>query len=65
MGIPGEFYERGLLHPHVDHDAQSPWLKTPIDAIDERGHVQVPQRPGLGDDFDWDFIRDNTVFGWA
>jgi L-alanine-DL-glutamate epimerase-like enolase superfamily enzyme len=65
MGIPGEFYERGLLHPHVDHDAQSPWLKTPIDAIDEHGFVQIPQRPGLGDDFDWDFIRDNTVSGWG
>jgi hypothetical protein len=26
MGIPGEYYERGLLHPHVDFDAESPWL---------------------------------------
>jgi L-alanine-DL-glutamate epimerase-like enolase superfamily enzyme len=65
MGIPGEYYERGLLHPHVDHAAESPWLKEPIDAIDREGCVRIPQRPGLGEDFDWDFIHDNTVSDWA
>lgn len=65
MAIPGEYYERGLLHPHVDFKAQSPWLKTPIDFIDERGVVQIPQGPGLGDDLDWDFIADNMVSDWA
>jgi L-alanine-DL-glutamate epimerase-like enolase superfamily enzyme len=65
MGIPGEYYERGLLHPHVDFEAESPWLKTPIDAIDERGVVRIPQGPGLGEDLDWEFIRENTVSGWA
>ena len=39
MGIPGEYYEKGLLHPHVDFEAESPWLKTPIDAIDERNRA--------------------------
>ena len=29
MGIPGEYYERGLLHPHVDYDAETPWLNRP------------------------------------
>jgi L-alanine-DL-glutamate epimerase-like enolase superfamily enzyme len=65
MSIPGEFYERGLLHPHVDHDAESPWLKTPIDLIDENGYVQIPQGPGLGEELDWDFIRENTVRDWS
>lgn len=65
MGIPGEYYERGLLHPHVDHEAESPWLKTPIDAIDQHGVVRIPQQPGLGEDLDWDFIGDNTVSDWA
>ncbi|MGI8642503.1 MAG: enolase C-terminal domain-like protein [Thermomicrobiales bacterium] len=65
MGIPGEYYERGLLHPHVNHEAESPWLKTPIDLIDEHGYVQIPQGPGLGEEIDWDFIRENTVSGWA
>jgi L-alanine-DL-glutamate epimerase-like enolase superfamily enzyme len=65
MGIPGEYYERGLLHPHVNHEAESPWLKTPIDLIDDKGYVQIPQGPGLGEEIDWDFIKENTVAEWA
>lgn len=64
MAIPGEYYERGLLHPHVDHDAQKPWLKTPIDSIDREGFIKIPTGPGLGEDIDWDFINDNVVKGW-
>lgn len=65
MGIPGEMYEKGLLHPHVDFEAEKPWLKTPIDLIDSDGTVAIPQGPGLGDDLDWDYIKDNTVADWA
>ncbi len=64
MAIPGEFYERGLLHPHVDFDAQKPWLKTVIDAIDHEGNVQIPTGPGLGEEIDWDFIRENVIEDW-
>ena len=64
MAIPGEFYERGLLHPHVDFDAEKPWLKTPIDSIDSEGYVTMPQGPGLGEEIDWDFIKDNIVQDW-
>jgi L-alanine-DL-glutamate epimerase-like enolase superfamily enzyme len=64
MAIPGEFYERGLLHPHVDYEARTPWLKQPIDPLDGDGMVPIPQRPGLGDQIDWDFIRDQTVTPW-
>ncbi len=64
MRIPGEFYERGLLHPHVNFDAQKPWLKTPIDAIDSNGDIAIPQGPGLGEEIDWDFIKDNLVQDW-
>ena len=65
MAIPGEYYERGLLHPHVDFDAEKPWLKSVIDPVDREGNVPIPQRPGLGDEIDWDFIRDNLVKDWA
>jgi L-alanine-DL-glutamate epimerase-like enolase superfamily enzyme len=64
MAIPGEFYERGLLHPHVDFDAEKPWLKTPIDSIDSEGYVTMPQGPGLGEEIDWDFIKDNRKEDW-
>ena len=61
MGIPGEYYERGLLHPHVDHEAVPPHLNSRIDPMDERGFVHLSQQPGIGWDFNWDYIRDNTI----
>jgi L-alanine-DL-glutamate epimerase-like enolase superfamily enzyme len=57
MGIPGEYYERGLLHPHYDYEAAQPWLASRVDAIDENGDIAMPQAPGLSWDFDWDFIN--------
>jgi L-alanine-DL-glutamate epimerase-like enolase superfamily enzyme len=64
MAIPGEFYERGLLHPHLDFDAEQPWLRAPVDGVDAAGDVWIPTGPGLGEDVDWDFIRDNVVQDW-
>jgi L-alanine-DL-glutamate epimerase-like enolase superfamily enzyme len=64
MAIPGEYYERGLLHPHLDFDAEKPWLRTAIDPIGAEGSVSVPAGPGLGEDIDWDYIRDNLVEDW-
>jgi L-alanine-DL-glutamate epimerase-like enolase superfamily enzyme len=61
MGIPGEYYERGLLHPCYDYEAAQPWLATRVDAIDAGGCVHVPQSPGLGLDLDWDYINANRV----
>ena len=64
MAIPGEFYEHGLLHPCLDYDAERPWLRKPVDAVGPDGCVRVPAGPGLGEDIDWDFVRDNTVHDW-
>lgn len=64
MPIPGEYYERGLLHPELDFDGESPWLATPIDPIDAAGNIHLPAAPGLGLDVDWDFIRGNLVEDW-
>lgn len=64
MAIPGELYERGLLHPQLDYDGERPWLRTPVDAIDADGCVRVPSGPGLGQDIDWGFIRENVVRDW-
>ena len=61
MGIPGEFYERGLLHPFTYHEGREPWLKTPIDPLDDEGYVHMPQAPGLGQDIDFEFIERNAV----
>ncbi len=61
MGIPGEYYERGLLHPMLDYEAQTPWLRQIVDPLDSEGYIHVSDRPGLGYDVDWDYIRDHTV----
>ncbi|UCC63487.1 MAG: enolase [Anaerolineae bacterium] len=61
MGIPGEMYERGLLHPFLDHDQPAPWLNEIVDPMDEEGYVHISQRPGLGEDINFDYIQANLV----
>lgn len=64
MPIPGEYYEHGLLHPHLDFEGESPWLRTPIDRVEPDGQISLPDRPGLGLDVDWDFIQANRIQDW-
>lgn len=59
MGIPGEFYERGLLHPFLDYEQSPPWLNELVDPMDEQGYVHVSQKPGLGMDINFDYIREH------
>lgn len=61
MATPGEYYERGLLHPKYDYDAATPWLAEAPDPLDDEGYVRVPQSPGLGYSFDWEFIDEHRV----
>lgn len=60
MGIPGEYYERGLLHPMIDREPPA-WLNEPVDPMDSDGYVHVPQRPGLGYDIDWTYVEEHRV----
>lgn len=55
------FYERGLLRPEFDYEATPPYLNAPCDPLDDKGNVLLPQGPGLGMDFNWDYIDDNRV----
>jgi len=61
MGIPGEYYERGLLHPFLDYEEPSPWLNALDDPMDDEGYVHVSDRPGLGQDINWDYIKENAT----
>jgi len=61
MGIPGEYYERGLLHPFIDYEQPDPWLKEIVDPVDAEGLVHIPQKPGLGMEIDFDYIKDNAI----
>ena len=58
-----EFFERGLLYPGVDYDVPPLYLNTPCDPMDEHGFVHLPDGPGLGFDFNWDYINDNRISG--
>jgi len=61
MGIPGGYYERGLLHPFLDYEERTPWLKEVIDPLDSEGYVHISPKPGLGMEIDWDFIGANRI----
>jgi L-alanine-DL-glutamate epimerase-like enolase superfamily enzyme len=57
------YYELGLLHPRMEPTRAPVYLDYDdrIDSIDARGHVPVPQGPGLGVTIDWDFVKSHTV----
>ena len=61
MGFPGQYYERGLLHPFIDYDATPDWLNELPDPMDDEGFVHVSEKPGLGLDINFDYINSNLV----
>jgi L-alanine-DL-glutamate epimerase-like enolase superfamily enzyme len=61
MGIPGHYYERGLLHPTIDYEDPAPWLGALADPMDQDGFVHVSQRAGLGLEVDEAYIEAHLV----
>ncbi len=61
MARPGLYYERGLLHPFIDYETPPAWLNQIVDPMDQNGYVHVSEQPGLGQDINFDYIRDNLV----
>lgn len=55
------WYERGLLHPFIDYDEGFDYLNSLSDPMDEDGFVHVPDRPGIGEDINFDYINGNLV----
>jgi L-alanine-DL-glutamate epimerase-like enolase superfamily enzyme len=56
-----QYYERGLLHPDLDYERPAPYMCSICDPLDGAGNVILPQRPGLGLDFDWEYINTRRV----
>jgi len=58
------YYELALVHPNCEN-TQPPVYECgysdQLDAIDSEGTVPVPDGPGLGVTYDWEFIEANTV----
>lgn len=57
----GRWYERGLLHPFLNHDEPPPYLHRRVDEMDSEGYVWMPKGPGLGEEIDFDYIEANRV----
>lgn len=55
------WYERGLLHPFLDHDAPPDHLTAPADRMDGDGFVHLSDAPGLGEPIDLDYIAAHRV----
>jgi len=54
------YYELGLVHPQIKSNRAPIYAgdySDDLDAVDRRGHVPVPQGPGLGVTLDWDYLR--------
>jgi L-alanine-DL-glutamate epimerase-like enolase superfamily enzyme len=54
-----EYYERGLLAPGIDYETPPPYLEAICDPMDSEGYVHVPQGPGMGYQFRWDYIEEH------
>jgi L-alanine-DL-glutamate epimerase-like enolase superfamily enzyme len=60
------YYELGLVHPdsplpHTESPVYQGGYTDRIDTIDSDGTVGVPDGPGLGVDYDWEYVRENQV----
>ncbi len=58
------YYELALVHPDCDN-TQAPvyagGYTDQLDAIDDDGTVPVPDGPGLGVEYDWEYIEENAL----
>ena len=60
------YYEMALVHPRLRGVRSSIYecdYQDGLEAVDENGCVQVPEGPGLGVEYDWDFIMSHRVGG--
>ena len=55
------WYERGLLHPFLEYDDGFEYLNGLVDPMDTDGFVHLSDKPGLGEDINFDFINANLV----
>jgi L-alanine-DL-glutamate epimerase-like enolase superfamily enzyme len=55
----------GLLNPKAPGSSEIPLYlddyRDTLDAVDEHGHVPVPQGPGLGVEINWDWVNQHRT----
>ena len=64
------YYEMALVHPDTPEIGRSNNIyddedKESLDAVDKNGNVGVSKKPGLGVQYNWDFIMKNRTGGRA
>ncbi|MFH5801378.1 enolase C-terminal domain-like protein [Haladaptatus sp. CMAA 1911] len=60
------YYEMALVHPECENTTPPVYegdYVDDLDAIDDDGTVPIPDGPGLGVEYDWDYIEDHRVGG--
>jgi len=58
------YYEMGLVHPRAGPYTPPVYkdgYRDSLDAIDKNGCVEVPHGPGLGVEYDWDYITEHST----
>lgn len=57
------YYEMSWVHPATDlsRDIYIGDYKDGLDVVDENGCVEVPDRPGLGVEYNWNLIKKNMI----
>jgi L-alanine-DL-glutamate epimerase-like enolase superfamily enzyme len=58
------YYEMAIVHPDIDNTTPPVYAggyEDEIDTIDDDGTVGVPDGPGLGVEYDWDYIYENET----
>jgi len=58
------YYEMALVHPDCQNTMPPVYeggYSDLIEAVDDDGTVPVPDGPGLGVDYDWDYVQDNAT----
>ena len=58
------YYEMALVHPECGNTTPPIYpgeYSDQLDAVDEDGTVPVPDGPGLGVEYDWDYIEENAT----
>jgi L-alanine-DL-glutamate epimerase-like enolase superfamily enzyme len=60
------YYEVVWVHPKIVNSDPPVYKRTVtgLDCIDERGMVVIPGGPGLGVEFDWDYIAKHSTGKW-
>jgi L-alanine-DL-glutamate epimerase-like enolase superfamily enzyme len=58
------YYEMALVHPECQNTQPPVYLgdySDMIEAVDDDGTVPVPDGPGLGVEYDWDYVESNAT----